>query len=133
MEKKRSGGLAILVVFYFITWAIDLLTIFSSEKVVYGDYRDITKMYPYLAILVLPILAFGIFNLKELLRKIAIIYEVFNITVMSVMSIATFVVSYEYFMNQNLTSTIVFLSDHLCVPVVIIYFLTRPKVKEQFK
>jgi len=132
MEKKRSTGVTVLVVIYCITWVMHLYANFSAEQIQYGDYRDSTMLYEYLAIIVLPILAFGIFYLKELFRKTAVIYEIFNIIAVSLLLVAGFMDSNQYSINKYLALAAIFLFA-LCVPLAIIYFLTRPKVKEQFK
>jgi len=129
MEKKRSRGITVLVVLYSITWVM----FFSTNKTFdYGDYRDITVIHTYLAILILPFLAFGIFNLKKLFRKIAIAYEIFNVVVVCALLTAGFLDTNDYGVNKY-SLLVLMIIFQICVPLAIIYFLTRPKVKEQFK
>ena len=159
MEKKRSRGVTI---FAWLSIIVNIFTLLTSLN--FNTYFEMYKSFDksivmgiilisLFSIIVGIVAGFGILKLKEMMRKIVVVINSFDVLfgiLLLLLSIDSFK-QYAYSLAvaqvgtkgnvlgiDTLTNigfyTMIFVSlFYIAISLLFIFFFTRPKVKEQFK
>ena len=130
MEKKRSIGVTLFSIYFIIIGMGSLVLIYLKP-----NWTASHQYYYVVYNIILLVLAVYVFQLKEWARKWIIYLQILDVVIVSIFLIQ------QGTLPANLPITpalriFVLVSPFVALmvaPAVSIYFLTRPKVKEQFK
>ena len=128
MENKRSLGVTLFGIYFIFSALFGFIGSYLTIKI----YHWIAY-YNFIIFIVLLFLAINILQLKEWSRKGIIIYQIFTLLagVFVIIPASSELLSHTRMAKSgpfNYQSVIVIVGT-----LIIIYFFTRPKVKEQFK
>lgn len=132
MEKKRSVGITIIAWFSIIGFILSL-PIALNFNLLIGLYRNIYFAYFMILYTIIfnslyVIAAVNLLKLKDWARRLMILWHIIGFPIRIIN---------EFFMkkqlNNNSAMTVFFVSVTSVLVLIIIYYLTRPKVKEQFR
>jgi hypothetical protein len=118
-EKKRSKGVTFCGWIHVVVGALGIIRTFLISA--FRDYQIINIGAPFMLVI-----GIGLLKLKEWARKSVIIYYILIVLAFPV----AIVVGSLY--SEILSMLIDYIPQFIIVGVVI-YFFTRPKVKEQFR
>jgi len=125
MEKKRSKGVTIIASLYLMQAA---LTIFLDTRAGVNPWQSHIDLYFVI------VFAFGLLFLKEWSRKGLILFAIYDISIALIRSF----IKIKNFSDTgyDLISVIIGVTIIAFIFIsfsgIVIYFLTRPEVKEQF-
>ena len=128
MAKKRSKGITRLAVFYIIIGIIHLIT-FLKNTISYSTYQYVELLYP--------IMIFNAIGSTEIAIGIGLLKLKKWAQILGIGFSAGILFGLYLFWNEAdkdpWTFFILWLVTPLFLSIFTIYFLTRPKVNEQFK
>lgn len=133
--KKRSKGVTILAIFLTLSWAITNISTSLESKANYAtlDWFDLIIINNSYFLC-----AMGLLRLKEWARKLTIGIKIYDLVTTFILLLRTIFPSeaIQSIYRESYLGGVIGASSLLLVfllyPGLIIYFLTRPKVKEQF-
>jgi type III secretory pathway component EscS len=145
MEQKRSVGIIVtsitLFLFLFIAWAIaDVSILFITERRLSWTLFEFIKRAWY-GLIFYVILGFGIFKLNNKVRLITIAWMT-SIGIAGPLGLMVGIfmsrTNIQKILSERFGVSVITLPWLIIVPISlicfsIVYFLTRPKVKEQFR
>jgi hypothetical protein len=145
MEQKRSVGIIVtsitLFLFLFIAWAIaDVSILFITERRLSWTLFEFIKRAWY-GLIFYVILGFGIFKLNNKVRLITIAWMT-SIGIAGPLGLMVGIfmsrANIQKILSERFGVSVITLPWLIIVPISlicfsIVYFLTRPKVKEQFR
>jgi cytochrome c biogenesis factor len=135
MENKRSKGITILAWLFIVSMASVICSfVLNLSKVsasVTSEFR-LNIIYDLFIPIILLILAVNILRLKEWARK-GIVYYFIIVPLGSLLFGMIFNMHIDINDPIEIMTCIISLLVQLGVILLIIYFFTRPKVKEQFR
>ncbi len=127
MEKKRSVGVTVVGVLFII---FPVSNIFLAGILGYY-YTPLQYLFRGFFVLYPVITGIGILLLKEWARKLAIIFAILTTILAIFVCLAKSFINPEIFF-KNVYDLIANISM-IIIGSLLLYFFTRPKVKEQFK
>ena len=140
MEKKRSKGVTIFGIFFIFGSIAGLFT--SGFNLFILDLDKTIVFYTFISSILLLILGINILRLKEWARKGTIYYHIATtligiylsplISNQSAIRLKNLGVTQKEIPDITTTSNFALIIPIL-LTLIVIYFFTRPKVKEQFK
>ncbi|MFH1889110.1 MAG: hypothetical protein ABH806_03360 [Candidatus Omnitrophota bacterium] len=159
MEKKRSKGVLIFAWLMIIVNAYALLSSLNFQRNFFDIYLSFPKglnivliAYSILASVIGVIAGFGILKLKEIMRRISVVIN--GVDILVGLPVLLFSLNdireYTYSVAASLAATdpmmpvytlasvsfyttVLLIMFSYCFNLLLIFFFTRPKVKEQFK
>ena len=131
MEKKRSIGITLFSI-YFIIISVGSLILIQLKP---SWFISLHRYYYVICDIALLILTVYILQLKEWARRGVIYFQILNVVLNLIFIVQQGMLPEKYPVATGLR-VLVFISPIIALGVgafVIIYFFTRPKIKEQFK
>jgi hypothetical protein len=140
MEKKRSAGIVvvgIVIIFLNLLLLLFFNSIYEGGKVTFGKFNILFLIEIIIFMILTTFFAIRLFYLKEYARQGLIVFMCLGI-LSDIIRFAMFQlqISKVYIVTEYVrmrTSYAISLIIALVIYLLIIYFLTRDKVKEQFK
>lgn len=136
MEQKRPKGIIVVGILKILYTTVIFLFLVGGGLggvVVYlGEFAGAIFVYGFTLLYIFT--AVAILLLKEFARKISICLDLFFLLYLVIVTAPSYI-KYPAAMTRHMFTKagLILLIVKYLIPIMFIYFLTRPKVKEQFK